>query len=84
MRHTDAGLAIPDFPLAFGHLIPPHWDAKIAIHFAHRVGALVVTIVILATTGHVLLSPPARGAELRRPAMLLLGLRRQCRSRWAR
>ena len=28
MRHTDAGLAIPDFPLAFGHLIPPHWDAQ--------------------------------------------------------
>src|SRR5262245_20776356 len=36
MRHTEAGLAIPDFPWAFGHLIPPHWDAKIAIHFAHR------------------------------------------------
>src|SRR6185437_15959702 len=30
MRHTGAGLAIPDFPLAFGHLIPPMWDAKIA------------------------------------------------------
>ena len=54
MRHTDAGLAIPDFPLAFGHLIPPHWDPKIAIHFAHRVGALIVTAMILATTGHVL------------------------------
>ena len=39
MRHTGAGLAIPDFPLSFGHLIPPHWDPKIAIHFAHRVGA---------------------------------------------
>src|SRR5690606_19192080 len=37
MRHTDAGLAIPDFPWAFGQLIPPHWDAKIAVHFAHRV-----------------------------------------------
>jgi cytochrome c oxidase assembly protein subunit 15 len=24
MRHTDAGLAIPDFPLAFGQLVPPH------------------------------------------------------------
>src|SRR5262245_30331703 len=24
MRHTGAGLAIPDFPLAFGHLVPPH------------------------------------------------------------
>ena len=44
MRHTGAGLAIPDFPLVFGQLIPPHWDAKIAIHFAHRVGALVVSL----------------------------------------
>jgi cytochrome c oxidase assembly protein subunit 15 len=23
MRHTGAGLAIPDFPLSFGHLVPP-------------------------------------------------------------
>ena len=53
MRHTDAGLAIPDFPLAFGQLIPPHWDPKIAVHFAHRVGALVVTLFAIATTGHV-------------------------------
>src|SRR5215831_17292047 len=41
MRHTGAGLAIPDFPLVFGGLVPPRWDARIAIHFAHRVGALV-------------------------------------------
>ena len=44
MRHTEAGLAIPDFPLMFGHVIPDHWDPKIAIHFAHRVGALIVTL----------------------------------------
>ena len=37
MRHTDAGLAIPDFPWMFGHLIPDRWDPKIAVHFAHRV-----------------------------------------------
>ena len=49
MRHTDAGLAIPDFPLAFGHLIPPFTSPKIAIHFAHRVGALVVTTMIVWT-----------------------------------
>ena len=53
MRHTGAGLAIPDFPLMFGHLDPDHWDPKIAIHFAHRVGALVVTLAILATSAHV-------------------------------
>ena len=73
MRHTGAGLAIPDFPLSFGHLIPPYWDSKIAIHFAHRVGAATVTVLIGATTGHVFFHH-ARRAELRRPAILLLVL----------
>jgi cytochrome c oxidase assembly protein subunit 15 len=73
MRHTDAGLAIPDFPWAFGHVIPPHWDAKIAIHFAHRVGAIIVSVMILATTGHVI-AHHRRRLELMRPSILLLGL----------
>jgi heme a synthase len=73
MRHTDAGLAIPDFPWMFGRLIPDHWDPKIAIHFAHRVGALVVSIMILATTGQVL-AHHRRRPELLRPSLLLLVL----------
>ena len=28
MRHTEAGLAIPDFPLAFGQLVPPIMDLE--------------------------------------------------------
>lgn len=70
MRHTGAGLAIPDFPLAFGHLWPPQWDSKIAIHFAHRVGAATVALLVVATAGHVLFHHWRR-AEWRRPAMLL-------------
>lgn len=73
MRHTDAGLAIPDFPLAFGQLVPPAWDAKIAVHFAHRVGAVIVTLLALATTGHVFYHHRVRG-ELVRPSALLLVL----------
>jgi cytochrome c oxidase assembly protein subunit 15 len=73
MRHTDAGLAIPDFPLAFGAFVPPHWDAKIAVHFAHRLGALVVSLMILATTMHVFAHERSRG-ELARPAALLVVL----------
>ena len=73
MRHTDAGLAIPDFPLAFGQLIPPQWDPKIAIHFAHRVGALIATAAIVATTGHVFYHH-RRSGELIRPSALLLVL----------
>jgi len=73
MRHTGAGLAIPDFPLAFGQIIPPHWDAGIAIHFAHRVGALVASVLILATTGHVFYHHRRR-SELVRPSIVLLVL----------
>jgi cytochrome c oxidase assembly protein subunit 15 len=53
MRHMGAGLAIPDFPLAFGHVIPPQWNAGIAVHFAHRAGALVVAGAILATAAYI-------------------------------
>ena len=42
MRHSDAGLAIPDFPASFGRLVPDHWNAKIAVNFAHRAWAAVV------------------------------------------
>jgi cytochrome c oxidase assembly protein subunit 15 len=73
MRHTGAGLAIPDFPLAFGYLVPPVWSAAIAIHYAHRVGAVLVTALALATVGHVLYHHRGR-VELRRPSLLLLAL----------
>ena len=71
MRHTGAGLAIPDFPLAFGQLIPPMWDAGITIHFSHRVGAAVAMGFVLATTGHVLAHHRHR-PELARPSILLM------------
>ena len=70
MRHSDAGLAIPDFPLVFGGLLPPDWTPQIAVHYAHRVGALIVTLAIAATVGHVLYHHPRR-SELRRPALTL-------------
>jgi len=73
MRHTGAGLAIPDFPLMFGGVAPDHWDAKIAVHFAHRVGALVVTLSILAAAAYVWTRH--RGErEITRPALILLAL----------
>ena len=71
MRHTGAGMAIPTFPLAFGHLLPPVWTPAIAIHFAHRAGALLVIGAILATAGHVWRHHRNR-RELFRPAMLLV------------
>ncbi len=49
MRHSNAALAIPDFPASFGRVFPDHWDARIAVHFAHRVwAAAAATIVAVA------------------------------------
>jgi cytochrome c oxidase assembly protein subunit 15 len=49
VRHTGAGLAIPDFPLAYGQLVPPLDSGPVALHFAHRVGAIAVTAAIVLT-----------------------------------
>ena len=49
MRHLGAGLAIPDFPLSFGRLIPDLSTAAVAVNFAHRLGALTVVILALVT-----------------------------------
>ena len=46
MRHMRAGLAIPDFPLAFGRLVPPLETFPVAIHYTHRLFALVVVASI--------------------------------------
>jgi cytochrome c oxidase assembly protein subunit 15 len=73
MRHTGAGLAIPDFPLAFGRLVPAAWSGPIAIHYAHRVGALVIAALIIALTSHVFYHH-ARRRGLWRPSALLLVL----------
>jgi len=92
MRHTESGLAIPDFPLVYGRLLPPldqsaltaineyrmGWDlspvslGQIWIHFAHRLGALLVTVVLLTSVIHVLGS--YRDSKMREPALLLLAL----------
>ncbi len=78
MRHSDAGLAIPDFPTSYGHLLPPtkidsafRQEAihrfglnlglnritlfQIWIHFAHRVGAVLVSIAVIALAAMILM-----------------------------
>ncbi len=73
MRHSGAGLAIPDFPLMFGGIVPDHWNGAIAIHFTHRVGALMVAAAIAATSAHIWYHHRGRRG-LTRPALLLIGL----------
>ena len=71
MRHTGAGLAIPDFPLMFGGLWPDHWTAAIGIHFAHRVGALFAAGMALGTSVYIWRRYVDR-SELASPALLVL------------
>jgi cytochrome c oxidase assembly protein subunit 15 len=71
VRHTGGGLAIPDFPLSFGHLVPPFWNTAIAVHFAHRIGAVVVTLCVLMGAGLVWRRHGGR-PELQRGAWLLV------------
>jgi heme a synthase len=68
MRHMNAALAIPDFPTVFGGVFPHGWTPEIAIHFAHRVGALIVTLLVLATAWSALRAP----RQLRAPAFSMV------------
>jgi cytochrome c oxidase assembly protein subunit 15 len=65
MRHTGAGLAIPDFPLALGRIVPPLDTAPVVLHFSHRLTALAV----LACVGLALL----RSVQSREPRLVRLG-----------
>lgn len=48
MRHAEAGLAIVTFPLSQpGSILPAYWNFDVSIHFAHRVGAVIVTALLL-------------------------------------
>jgi cytochrome c oxidase assembly protein subunit 15 len=73
MRHMDAGVAIPTFPLAWGRLVPDHWSTQIALHYAHRVWALVVTGAVLGQFVRIARAHRDR-PELLRPSLLLAGL----------
>ncbi len=73
MRHYGAGMAIPTFPDAFGKLIPHIDTFGIAINFAHRVGAVVVTLAILWHLA-IILRDARREPRLVVPASVLVGL----------
>jgi len=73
MRHMEAGLAIPDFPLVFGKWIPDLPTPEIQIHFAHRVGGLLIAILMLWNL-LTLLRKWQGETRLMMPGLILLGL----------
>lgn len=73
VRHSYAGLAIPTFPLTpHGTIIPPAFNFQVAIHFAHRVGGVVVTLAALIYAISIWRNAVARAAMGRSAAVLLL------------
>jgi cytochrome c oxidase assembly protein subunit 15 len=45
-RHTYSGMAITDFPLNNGSIIPAFTSFGVGIQFAHRVGALILSVLV--------------------------------------
>jgi cytochrome c oxidase assembly protein subunit 15 len=46
-RHSGFGLAIPDWPLSNGQLLPADWSAAVILQFSHtRLGAGLVLILV--------------------------------------
>lgn len=73
VRHTGAGLVIPDFPLAYGRLWPEIASPLVAYQIAHRLGAVVVAAFAGWSVARVLVRHSGLPA-LRRPALALLAL----------
>ena len=63
MRHRGAGLALPYFPHSSpdGSFLPVSWNWATQIHFAHRVLALILFILLAAWVISLLRSPLVTG-----------------------
>jgi len=72
MRHMNAGVVFADFPLSNGKLIPDFTSGAIVANFAHRAGALAVTIAILTVATYCFRAKQFRGYAT--ALLVLLGL----------
>jgi heme a synthase len=59
VRTTGSGLACPDWPLCEGRLIP-RFELHVMIEWGHRLVALLVSVLLLATVVWMLVNPPLR------------------------
>lgn len=74
-RHTYSGLAIPDFPLAYGQIVPDfsQYNYQVVIHYLHRVGAVILTVLSI-TQLVVIVRGGDEFARLRMPMILAVVL----------
>ena len=74
MRHLEAALVIPDFPLVYGGLWPPAFTTEVAFHYAHRVGAVIILGLVIGTFWAMLRLPAPHRAVVMKPVSLSLVL----------
>jgi heme A synthase len=72
VRHTDAGMACPDFPTCLGEWVPPIENHFVAAHFAHRVLAVLATVAVIGLA--VQLVRPGVARHVRRTAAAAVAL----------
>ncbi len=75
MRHNYAGMVIPTFPLSTpdGHLLPAHWDYRVALQMAHRLMAVFIGVAV-AVYGHFLWREKGLHLLVRAASFALLAL----------
>lgn len=64
MRHTGAGLVIPDFPLSFGEVIPTFANARIVLAFGHRSTGILLSCCVFILAAFVLVRHSEKRALL--------------------
>ena len=72
VRHTDSGMACPDFPTCLGQWVPPLETHFVAIHFTHRVLGVLATAAVLVLAWR--LRQAGAPARVMRIAGLAVGL----------
>jgi heme A synthase len=60
VRHTDAGMACPDFPTCGGEWIPRITNYLVGLQFAHRVVGVVATVAVVMLAWKILGDPIER------------------------
>ncbi len=72
VRHTDAGMACPDFPTCGGEWVPTITNHLVGLHFAHRVLGVVATVAVVMLAWRILRDPIER--RLRSLALVSVAL----------
>lgn len=61
LKSAGGGMACSDWPLCQGRLIPAFFHWQVVLHWAHRMGAVVLGVLILSATAAAVRTQPRSG-----------------------